>query len=105
MKKILVILLLFIILLSGCKEKKISEYPSSIALNGLVYSVTVSEVSRDDLGKQLGEVKRIKKPMPVENEESNFISVGSKVFEIKGIDIKTAVAVEDNGKIKKAFLN
>ncbi|MFL0248681.1 hypothetical protein [Candidatus Clostridium stratigraminis] len=42
--------------------------------------------------------------MPVENGDANFISIGCKVFEIKGIDIKVAVAVEEDGKINKAFM-
>lgn len=104
MKKIFAILMLFMILLGGCKKEPISEYPSVIAMNDLIYGVSVEEVSKDNLGKELGEVNRVKKTMPVENGDANIISIGSKVFEIKGIDIKTAVAVEEDGKINKAFM-
>lgn len=106
MKKIfaIFILMLFLILLGGCKKGQMSLYPSVIAWNDSIYGVSVEEVPEENIGKQLGEVKRVKKPVPVENGDANFISIGSKVFEIKDVDIKTAVAVEKEGKINKAFI-
>lgn len=40
--------------------------------------------------------------MPIENGDANSISVGSKLFEIKGVDTKEAIAFEKDGKFYKA---
>lgn len=59
----------------------------------------------DNIGNQLGEVKRESEVMPKANEEANDTPVGSKLFEIKGIDPSEAIAVEINGIYQKATLN
>lgn len=100
-KAVLIICLLTIGTLGGCKSA-IGSYPSSIAWDNTSYGVSKTEVSKDDIGKQLGEIKRKKEPVPIKNGDANDASVGSKLFEIKGIDIKEAVAIERNGKVYKA---
>ena len=82
-----------------------SDYPIEVAWNDLSYGISVKEVSKEELGKQIGEVKRQKKPMPFENGDANYIAVGSKIFEIKGTDIKNAIAVEIDGKTYEATKN
>lgn len=93
-------------MLVGCTTKTSNEtYPAAIVWDSIKYGVSQTEVSKDELGKQLGEIKRIKEPMTIENGDSNCISIGSKIFEIKGIDTKEVLAIEENGKIYKATKN
>jgi hypothetical protein len=101
---VLIICLLSIFTLGGCK-KAIGSYPNSIAWDNISYGVSTTEVSKDALGKQLGEIKRKKEPTPIKNGDANDTPVGSKLFEIKGIDAKEAIAIEKNGKVYKAIQN
>jgi hypothetical protein len=66
------------------------------------YFISVEEVFKKELGNQIGEVKSLKKPMPKEHGDANFIPIGSKIFEIKGNEIKDFIAVEIDGKTYKA---
>lgn len=99
--------LLLMIGLAGCVGG--NNAPVSIAWDNSIYSPSDMEIHQSELGKQLGEIKRIKKPIPVQNGDSNRIPVGSKIFEIKGIDTNDAIAIERDGKTykfeKKGFLN
>jgi hypothetical protein len=109
-KTTILLCLLLIVGLGGCTTKTgDNNAPSSIAWNNLIYGPSGTEVSQSELGKQLGEIKRINKPMPVQNGDSNNMPVGSKIFEIKGIDINEAIVIEKDGKdykfIKKDSLN
>lgn len=101
--------LLLILGLVGCSEQTGPGTPAGIAWNNLIYGPLGTEVTQSELGTQLGEINRIKKPMPVQNGDSNYTPVGSKIFEIKGIDINTAVVIETDGKyykyVKKDSLN
>ena len=93
-------------MLAGCTANTSnSTYPNALAWDNISYGLSVTEVSKDELGNQLGEVKRIKYPMPIENGDANTTPVGSKIYQIKGIDIKEAIAVENNGKTYKATKN
>ena len=101
-KTSILLCLLLIVGLAGCVAKVGgNNAPSSIAWNNLIYGPSGTEVSQSELGIQLGEIKRINKPMPVQNGDSNDIPVGSKFFEIKGIDINEAIAIERDGKVYK----
>jgi hypothetical protein len=103
-KAALIICLLSIVTLGGCKSA-IGSYASSIAWDNISYGVSTTEVSKDALGKQLGEIKRKKEPMPIKNGNANDAPVGSKLFEINGIDTKETIAIEKNGKFYKATQN
>jgi hypothetical protein len=103
-KPILIICLLSTLMLVGCKSKS-GSYPNALAWDNISYGVSAAEVSKDELGKQLGEIKRKKEPMPIENGDANDTPVGSKLFEIKVVDTKEAIAVEKNGKVYKAIKN
>ncbi|MTI68623.1 MAG: hypothetical protein FH751_00005 [Firmicutes bacterium] len=102
MRKIFITLFLLVVFFSGCSKQIQSDYPIAVAWNNIRFAISVEEVSKENLGKQLGEVKRIKEPMPKENGDANFITVGSKIFEINGIDANDTIAIEYNGKIVKA---
>ena len=106
MKKVIINSILLMFLFSGCaKQLQSSDYPIKVAWNDLSYSISVKEVSKEELGNQIGEVKRQKKPMPLENGDANFVTVGSKNFKIKGTDIKNAIAIEIEGKTYEATKN
>lgn len=53
----LLVCLLLIFLLAGCKSKS-GSYPSALAWDNLSYAMSISEISKDELGKQLGEINR-----------------------------------------------
>ena len=87
--------------LIGCTEYSGPGAPVGIAWNNFIYGPSGTEVPKGELGTQLGEINRINKPMPIHNGDSNYAPVGSKIFEIKGIDINTAVVIETDGKYYK----
>jgi len=98
--------LLSMLLSAGCNTKSIDgSYPTAVVWDNKSYGLSVTEVTKSELGNQLGEIKRIKEPIPLENGDANNTTVGSKIFEIKGIDTKEAIAIEKNGKIYKAIKN
>lgn len=101
--------LLIILGLVGCAVKAGSGAPESIAWNNLIYVPSGTEIAQSELGTQLGKINRIKKPMPVQNGDSNYVPVGSKIYEIKDIDISTEIVIEADGKyykyVKKDSLN
>jgi hypothetical protein len=105
MKKIIMTLLLLIVISSGCVKLQQSDYPIVVAWNDINYYISVEEVFKEELGNQIGEVKRLKKPMPKENGDANFIPIGSRIFKINEIEIKDSIAVEIDGKTYKAGPN
>ncbi|CAM4017168.1 NisI/SpaI family lantibiotic immunity lipoprotein [Saccharibacillus endophyticus] len=96
---------LALLFVTGCSTQSEGTYPNVVSLNGNLYGVSLEKVTQDNIGNQLGEVKRIAKVMPKANEEANDTPVGSKLFEIKGIAPSEAIAVEINGTYQKATLN
>ncbi|MCQ4088330.1 hypothetical protein [Saccharibacillus sp. JS10] len=96
---------LSIVILAGCSIGSEETYPSVVSLDDTLYGLSVETVTQDDIGNQLGEVKRVATPMPGGNEEANDTPVGSKLFEIKGIESSEAIAVEVNGEYQKATRN
>ncbi|MCM0648892.1 hypothetical protein NBE98_10955 [Clostridium swellfunianum] len=103
-KSMLLLYLLSTFVLIGCSNTPSgSSYPNALIWSNISYGVSSTEVSKDELGKQLGEIKRKKEPMPTENGDANDTQVGSKLFEIKGINTEEAIAVEKSGKFYKAY--
>ncbi|WP_037287682.1 hypothetical protein [Saccharibacillus sacchari] len=94
-----------LLIVTGCSTQSEGAYPNVVSLNDTLYNLTVDTVTPDNIGNQLGEVKRVAKVMPKANEEANDTPVGSKLFEIKGIHPSEAIAVEINGTYQKATLN
>lgn len=105
----LCICLLFLLFTLSPKKDAVTP-PVSIGWNSSIYGPSGDKLSKSELGNQLGEIKWINEPMPTENGDSNndYIPVSSKIFEIKGIDIKEAIAIEKNDAyykfVKKASL-
>ena len=60
-------------------------------------------IPMDIIGQQIGEVKRNVNPMPKKNGDSNTLPVGTKLYEIKGISIKEAIAIQRGGEYNKAL--
>ena len=97
-KKIVTILMLLVVALTGCATKPQVDYPAALAWGNIVYGMSRAEVSKDELGEQLGEVKRVKEHMPLRNGDANNGPIGSRIFEIKSVDTKNRVAYEKDGK-------
>ncbi|MDP4088610.1 MAG: hypothetical protein Q8930_04970 [Bacillota bacterium] len=102
MKRVIGVLLLLVMVLSGCARQVQGSYPSELAWNDYSYVVSAQEVPVDELGDQLGTVKAQRKPVPIKNGDANFIPVGSKLFEIIGVNTKAAVAVECGSRFFRA---
>lgn len=109
MKSILCLLIILSVLIMGCTNKNtdypLLPYPPVIVWDIKAYVVTDEKVERNSIGKQFGEVKRYVDPtkaLPEKNEDSTIAPVGSKLYEIKGTDIKNAFAVEMNGELRIA---
>lgn len=82
-----------------------TSYPADTMLwNDNLYGVSSNEIiPTDKIGQQIGEVKRNVNPMPKKNGDSNTIPVGTKLFEIKGISTKEAIAIQRGGEYNKAL--
>lgn len=81
-----------------------TSYPSDRVLwNDNIYDTLKEIIPMDRIGQQIGEVKRNVNPMPKKNGDSNTIPVGTKLFEIKGISTKEAIAVQRGGEYNKAL--
>ena len=105
-KYLIFITALFVIVLVGCSyQAQATSYPSVVLLNNVQYGLSVEKVPKDKISIQIGVVKRKVNPMPKENEESNETPVGSKLYEIKGIDPNEAIVVEVDGEFQKAYKN
>lgn len=107
MKHIKCLLLLFVIVLSwfssNIEGAFASTYPSSVAWNNFLYSLSAEEVDSKDIGNEIGKIKHQRTPMPLKSGESNIKHhVGSSLFEIKGVDIEDAIAVKVDDKFFKA---
>lgn len=100
---------LYFIILSICvfgitSTTKATTYPSDRVLwNDNIYDTLKEIITVDQIGQQIGEVKRNVNPMPKRNGDSNTIPVGTKLFEIKGISTKEAIAVQRGGEYNKAL--
>lgn len=114
----LLFILPFLVLLIGCtngnntsgnntSEYPLLPYPHVIVWDNKAYVILENEtLSIEDIGEQIGEVKRYIDPnekSPEEDEDSTFAPVGSKIFALKNESIKTSIAVEMNGKFLKAI--
>ncbi|WP_404346860.1 hypothetical protein LG311_14425 [Sutcliffiella horikoshii] len=74
-----------------------------------VYEVTEEVVDTSDIGKKIGEVKRMADDRmgSYYGDASNFYEKGTEYYAIKGIDSGTAIAVEDQQDkwIKAVYLH
>ncbi len=98
MKRLLVILCVLFVL-AGCSSmtsNKTGSYPSTVAWHNILYGLSATEVTAQDIGKQIGQIERRVAPMPKKNGDANDKPVGSLLFEIKGIDVSDVIAVKVN---------
>lgn len=123
--KFISILIVCFLILSACTKNKsekvstpiesttaVTERQQSYAFpaikwEGRVYKVTTEEVS--DVEKEIGEVKEFS-GIELKNEPDNFSNhfpVGTKLYSIKNIDTKTAIAIKlnENKYIKAKLFN
>ena len=104
--KIMLIVILLPLIWTACTDKKKTEYPllpypPVIVWDNKAYVVTEETVAKDQIGEQLGEVKRYINPaeaMPEKNEDSTIAPVGSKLYKVNGKDVAKAFAVECNSQ-------
>ncbi|MCL6604619.1 MAG: hypothetical protein K6T94_17285 [Paenibacillus sp.] len=106
MMRHLIIIMVSITLLTGCSlftgGKTSSSYPYAVAWNDILYGLSTAEIPLQDIGKEIGKIKRIKMPMPKRNGDSNDSPVGSLLFEVKGTDAEEVIAVKVNDKYFRA---
>ncbi|MBD7969306.1 hypothetical protein [Paenibacillus gallinarum] len=97
-KRLLFVVILFIVTLLNTGEAFAESYPRAIALNNYVYLVSGVEIDINNIGKEIGKIERQRDPMPKKNGESNDTPVGSLIFEIKDINTEDMVAVKIDNK-------
>lgn len=95
MKKILPIICVFCFITTSFVQALSWAFPF-VVWKGNVYEVTDEVVHKEEIGKQIGEVKRMPNEMTGNyfGDASNAFSKGTKYFEIKAISSKEAIAVE-----------
>jgi hypothetical protein len=91
-----------VFLLTGCNYRVITDYPPVVIWSDKIYFLTADKVSEDLLGRQLGTVRKQIHTFPKQNEESNILVQGSRIYEIKGTDPLNEIVVEDKGEYFKA---
>lgn len=104
--KYLTFLLFFIAVLTGCTGNQSSsastDYPSAIVWNDTLNGPSSTELSVNDIGKEIGKIERKATPMPTQNGDSNDKPAGSALFEVKGTNTQEAIAVKVNDKYFRA---
>ncbi|MCK9859351.1 hypothetical protein [Paenibacillus sp. ATY16] len=105
--RMIVLVLIVSFLLAGCSvqnKESSSSYPSAVAWNNILYGYSIEEISIEEIGKEIGKIKRQTTPMPKKNGDSNDlrIPIGSILFEIKGKDPNQAIAIKVDDKYFKA---
>lgn len=117
MKRIVVLLLLFttILLFTGCNINNSNnsnkgggvtiKYAPTIQWNNTNYTVTSNIVLQDDIGEQIGLIKKNVNKFPKENDEANdYIKVGTALYTIKNENSSEAIAIKYNNEYLKALI-
>lgn len=113
--RMLLNVLLSVSILTGCSQNQANKAthssimpslpsPPVIVWENVGYVVESETIPKEMIGKEIGEVKRYVDPyksMPVKDEDSTVAPVGSKLFEIKGVSVRKAFAVQFNGEYRK----
>lgn len=110
MRKLLItaITLLLLFAFIGCTKSKVStttngSYVSMLIYNNTNYYLSVDVIPSGNLDNQIGEVSKQVTPSPKNDGESNECPVGTKIFAIKGVDTKEAIAVNFRNEFRKAI--
>ena len=111
MKKAIAFGLIFIsIILAGCNSTNLSEAeftnltPPVIKMDNLTYLMTDIVVTTNEVEEQIGEVTQIYTVVSYP-EDRNPYKNPSKIFKIKDIRVKEAIAIQVNGKLYIANIN
>lgn len=111
LKKISITLIVLVLLFTfvGCTKDKVStttneSYASMLIYNNTYYYLTVDVIPSENLDKQISEVSKQVTPSPKNDGEANECPVGTKIFAIKGVDTKEAIAVNFHNEYRKATI-
>lgn len=108
MKKKMILCLLFTFLASNQVFALDWAYPF-VVYKGGVYEVTTESLLKEEIGQEIGEVKRMADEYSGNyfGDASNHYDQGTKYYEIAGVAPDTAIAVhEDKGEwIKAVYLH
>lgn len=88
-----------IITLSGC-SRTIEDYPLAIRWNNADYIGSDTFVSKEELGTEIGTITGKVQGFPAKNGYTNAYSKGDSFFEVKGLSVSEAIAVEENGQYR-----
>jgi hypothetical protein len=102
---------------SGVSSQASWAYPFVYWDNGQTYIITNTIVENDEVGSEIGQVKRdisnfdsisIKdgvneRPYVKQDGDSNMLVVGSEIYALKDADDRDVIVVNDNGKYVKAI--
>lgn len=93
-----------LLFLAGCGDSQLQGQASwafpGLNWNGHIYRVTSEKVKREDIGEQLGSVTSFSEVegAPETGTFSNTLPVGTKLYEIRGVDVSDAIAAEPKDK-------
>jgi hypothetical protein len=110
-KAILLTLFLSAIILVGCSGQTESEYPllpypPVVVWDNKAYFVTEEVIQEDQIGEQIGVVKRYidpNKAMPEFDGDSTIAQVGSGFYQINGLEMSNFLAIYIDNEFRKAF--
>ncbi|WP_160670510.1 hypothetical protein [Clostridium sp. C8-1-8] len=110
MRKLLLSLITVLLLFTfvGCAKDKESmttnrSYASMLIYNNTAYYLSSDVISSENLDNQIGIVKKQVTPSPKNDGEANECPVGTKIFSIKDIDVKEAIAINFHNEYYKAI--
>ncbi|HEY5560629.1 MAG TPA: hypothetical protein VIK72_02550 [Clostridiaceae bacterium] len=109
MRKLIVIFIILTVMLTsatGCITGKQASYADVFTLEDIMYCATSEEVITDDkiIESQVGTIKFTlsesnKSPTAnLKNGEAAYLKVGTKIYSLKDLDQKIAVAAQNQGK-------
>lgn len=79
-----------------------TSYPAVVVWNHNLYGLGGESIALDQIGVQIGEVKRQIHPMPKKDGDSNSLPAGTRLYEVKGVSTGESIAVERDGTMTKA---
>jgi len=91
--------------MTGCSYAEASNsplYPAAVAWNYIIYGLSVNTVSAEEIGSEIGQVRRYTTTFPEKNGDCNSAPVGSKLYSIKGVSVDDAIAIDVRNKLYKA---
>ena len=105
------VLIMASVCLTGCSQRTFEGpsakennaiYASMLIFNNASYYLSSEVISKENLEEQIGQVEKQVTPSPKNNGEANECPVGTKIFQIKGVDVRESVAVDFQNEYRKA---